>query len=327
MRKNRVLLLIIFLFSVVFFLFNQKQPVHADYYQCMDYMTCWGLGDGGTTTGAPVDERFCGSCSGDDVVCCNVKSDTQDDSNVNIPVEGDDWLNDIFGEGINLNIPKPLGLWEEGEISILALGGVCLANGFVILFLVFIVAIGIGTLKWISSSGIQAKIESAQKWFKNAGMGFGVTILIFVGVNIATILMGVGHVFEMANEFAVCNGVNLYQWKQDNPDWDSGASTMYYCTTEALCKDAGGHAGSPDDCEAVVGHDCGMAPTRICTTPDDCDSRGGSIIGSGSCLAIGLDCVGGNECCSIPSMGYCCAHGNRAIPQCNPDSGWYVVTR
>lgn len=154
-------------------------------------------------------------------VCCDKVK--KEEEGVTIPVIGDSWLEEIFGsDGLKLNIPKPIKVWDvEGTASFWSI----LSWGFSVLwvlqFFAFIVAVVIGAIKWISSQGEPTKLEAAQKWMKNALMGFAATILIFVGVNFFTWMFGLGDIFDLAQNLAVCEGEVLYEWKRDNNQEDA----------------------------------------------------------------------------------------------------------
>ncbi len=142
---------------------------------------------------------------------CYCKSST-----VSIPVEGDKWLTkNLFGsESITLKILTPTK-FVSGETTIWVIIAMIISNLFVALFLVTIVAIVIGVLKWFASQGQEGKIESGQKWIRNAIMGFVATIVAFVLVNVGTYFIGVGNVFDLADNVSVCGDDVLYRYKQD----------------------------------------------------------------------------------------------------------------
>jgi len=165
-----------------------------------------------------VSSSFCGGCSSGDV-CCYL-----DEGGVDVLIDDKDWVGKLFGGSIRLRIFKPLSFWE-GDASVLTYIGVILANAFVILFIVFVVAVGIGTLKMVSSQGDSGKYESAKKWFTNAVTGVVAVVVVFVVVNLGTALFGLGNVFDLAQNFAVCDGVSLIQWKKDNSMLDASDCT------------------------------------------------------------------------------------------------------
>ncbi|MDD3646916.1 MAG: hypothetical protein PHS44_00240 [Candidatus Dojkabacteria bacterium] len=132
-----------------------------------------------------------------------------------VPGEGD-LFDEIFGPGgsIRLNILKPLNYWE-GDTSIWVILSVILSNLFVILFIVLIFAIAIGAIRMVGSQGSDTKLQSASKWFKNALIGFAATIIMFILVNVVTFFLGIGTVFSLAQNLAVCNGETLFEHKRD----------------------------------------------------------------------------------------------------------------
>ncbi len=155
------------------------------------------------------------------------------DDGVTVPVEGD-WVQEIFGEdGLQLNILKPINFFGiEGTASIWSILAMVFELTWPILFLAFLVMVAIGVIKWISSGGEQAKVESAQKTVKNAAYGFIATALLFVVVNIATWWLGIGDIFKLAQNLAVCNGIVLYEFKRDDL---GGVDADVSCT----CTDSG----------------------------------------------------------------------------------------
>lgn len=153
--------------------------------------------------------------------CCCIGRKPDDGSggdSVTIPIVGDDWLKEIFGEGgLELNILKPKNFFGiEGTASIWSILAMIFAMIWPILFVAFIASIAIGVIRWISSEGVQVKLESAQKTVRNAVFGFIATVLVFAGVNIATWWLGIGNIFQLAQNLAVCGDVVLYEYKRDH---------------------------------------------------------------------------------------------------------------
>ncbi len=155
---------------------------------------------------------------GDEVIVC---IETDEDGKC-IDPSGDSWIKEVFGESLILNILKPKNYWE-GETGIFSLLSMILANGFVILFLATIFAIGYGLIKLIGSEGDQSKLDSAKKWIKNSVIGFAVVLIAFVGVNVLTFMLDVGSVFDLAENMRVCGKgekrkVLFMYKKEDKPE-------------------------------------------------------------------------------------------------------------
>lgn len=157
-----------------------------------------------------------GTNASDQVEVC---IETDADGNCIKPA-GDSWLQDVFGESLTLDIFRSSNYWE-GETGVFVLLAVLLGNGFIVLFIATIGAIGIGVFKLISSAGDQAKLDNAKKWVTNAVKGFAVVLIAFIGVNIVTYILGVGNVFKLAENLRVCDNTALIEWKRENDklDW------------------------------------------------------------------------------------------------------------
>jgi hypothetical protein len=143
------------------------------------------------------------------------------DDDVTIPTEGDSWIEEVFGsEGLKLNILKPLTFWElEGTASIWSIAGYLFSFLTMILFVSCLVAVGIGIAKMMSSGGEEGKLQSGKKWATNAAMGVVSVIVIFIVANFITWLLGVGNIFNLAQNVAVCgegaNSTALYEYKKE----------------------------------------------------------------------------------------------------------------
>lgn len=176
------------------------------------------------------------ACSGGNVCCCLPK---EGGVTIDVPEDDTGWIQKLFGDSIKLDIFKPFNLWE-GEGTIFSYVAMIISNGFVLLFILFIIAVAVGTLKMISSQGDSGKFESAKKWFTNAVTGMVVTMVIFVVLNIGTALLGFGNIFRLASEFSVCDGKALYQYKKDrfealnieNKQYPN-LTLLYDCTCES----------------------------------------------------------------------------------------------
>lgn len=168
------------------------------------------------------------------------------DEGVGVDVGGD-WAKEVFGDTITLNIMKPINFWDmEGVASIGSIIGFLFSLVTLILFVGFLFAIGIGIIKWISSQGNEAKIQSAQKWLKNAVMGFVAVIGVFLIANFITVAVGIGSVLDMGQNLASCNDVLLYKYKEDNPNQPEGC--VWKCNGGWRCvvpeeSKAGDHPG------------------------------------------------------------------------------------
>jgi len=153
-----------------------------------------------------------------------------DDEQVHIPTAENDFIKKVFGEGLNLDILKPLNFWDmEGTASIWSLLATLFSIAFPILYIAFVASVLIGAMKWISSQGKEAQLQSAQKWIKNAVLGFVGTTVVFIAVNVITWWLGVGSIFNLAQNLAVCEKQVLYEFKQSNPEY---YGSDYYCTCE-----------------------------------------------------------------------------------------------
>ncbi|MFC1780498.1 hypothetical protein ACFLY9_02290 [Patescibacteria group bacterium] len=152
-----------------------------------------------------------------------------------VPTEGDSWLDEVFGEGgLNLNIMKPLAFWDmEGTASIWSIAAMILNLIWPVLFIAFIVAVLVGVMKWMSSQGDETKLQSARKWIQNAIIGFVATGMIFVGANVATWWLGLGSVFSLSQNLAVCGDDVLYEYKK-NTFGDAGADVECTCSEGAI---------------------------------------------------------------------------------------------
>lgn len=242
-KKKLVFLLLV---VVSFFSFGPMGSVVHAAYNCMAAGLCHG---GGTI----VADYYCDGCPTGQVCCYD-----EEKGDVTVKSDSDLWEK-IFGtDSLLLNIFQPSNLWE-GHATVLTYVGVLISAGFIILFLATIFAILIGALKWVSSQGVQEKIISAQKWMKNAIIGFFSTGAVFILVNIITFFFGIGNIFEMAENFSVCDGQTLYEWKQDNPGW--GTSTT--CMPDYECEAAGGSIGA--SCGPAGLFECTQSKTPTCT--------------------------------------------------------------
>lgn len=149
---------------------------------------------------------------------------------VSIEVEDESWLKEVFGDSLKLNIFNPTGdlFSSKAEVTVWVVAALLVEIAFYILFIVMIVAILIGVIKWISSQGKEDKLVGAQKWVKNPLIAFGATIGMFLLINIITWFMGAGSIFTLAENLSVCGDEVLYQYKQD-----AGLTGDYYCTCNA----------------------------------------------------------------------------------------------
>ncbi|MBU0975519.1 MAG: hypothetical protein ABIE03_07825 [Patescibacteria group bacterium] len=158
----------------------------------------------------------------------SVAASNNDD--VLVPGEGD-LFDEIFGSGgsIRLKILKPLNYWE-GDTSIWVILAVVLSNLFIVLFLALIFAIGIGAMRLVSSQGNEGRLQSASKWLKNAVVGFAVTIIMFIVINLVTFFLGIGSVFSLAQNLAVCHGETLFEHKGDIDESTLPDGCTWECT-------------------------------------------------------------------------------------------------
>jgi heme/copper-type cytochrome/quinol oxidase subunit 2 len=139
-----------------------------------------------------------------------------DDGGVTVPVEGSDWVKDLFGGDLKLRIMSPTNfMGMEGTASIWSIIAYVYSFITIILFLGFLFAIAIGAIKWISSQGQEGKVQSAQKWIRNAVMGFVAVIVVFIIVNFISYILGIGSIFEVGQNLAVCEGKVLYEYKEE----------------------------------------------------------------------------------------------------------------
>jgi hypothetical protein len=161
------------------------------------------------------------------------QTEEEDDVVIIETEDDDDFLNEVFGEdNIILKIFKPMNYWE-GQAGIWAIGAYVFSVGFTVLFIAFIVAILIGVIKWQSSQGAEDQVRAAQKWIKNAVIGFLSTIAVFAGVNVVTWWLGIGSVYNLAENLVTCKdfegkAVVLYEYK----DRENKLEGNYDCTCE-----------------------------------------------------------------------------------------------
>ena len=122
----------------------------------------------------------------------------------------------IFGGKIDLDIFNPTklkgeaGFWSLAAFSIQVLSPVS--------FIVAFGAAGIGAMKMSQSQGDSGKMESAKKWFVNGVLGIAATIVVLLAVNLVTTILGVGNIFNMAENLSVCGNKPLYEVKKNGPD-------------------------------------------------------------------------------------------------------------
>ncbi|MBN2015418.1 hypothetical protein JW766_01160 [Candidatus Dojkabacteria bacterium] len=201
--KRITFIIIITLFLVVGAF--QPRVAEAGYYGCRYESQC----------DVPADSSLCEPCASGQV-CCEI-STQKSEGEVIIPVDGDDWLEKVFGSGgLVLNILKPVNFWSmEGTASIWSIIAFLYTFFTAILFVAFIVAIGIGAIRWMSSMGEETKVQSARKWVSNAFKGLMVVVVVFIGVSVVTWLIGVGSVFDLAQNLAVCGDHVQYESKTD----------------------------------------------------------------------------------------------------------------
>lgn len=192
--------------TVVLLGFVAKSPVYAQ--GCTTASDCI---DSGGTVG-----DYCYRLNEVTYYQCERNGDGNGDSEgVGIDVEGS-WAQDVFGDALELNIMKPLNFWNmEGTASIWSLVAFLYSFITIVLFVGFLFAVGIGALKWISSQGQEAQVQSAQKWMKNAVMGLAAIIIVFIIVSFISLFFGIGSIFEMGQNLAVCGDSTLYEYKNE----------------------------------------------------------------------------------------------------------------
>jgi len=148
--------------------------------------------------------------------------------NVSIFSEGAEWL---FGEeGLTLNILKPSTLMKmEGTASFWSLVAYISSVLWWFVLVAFFFAVGIGAIRWISSQGQEAGLQSAKKWMVNAVVGFSATIVVFLIASFITWLIGIGGVFDLPQNLAVCgigdNKQVLFEWKKEHDMLDATECT------------------------------------------------------------------------------------------------------
>lgn len=152
---------------------------------------------------------------------------TEKGTGYNVPTgkEGD-WVSEVLGPvSISLRIFNAL----EGKATLWSLIAWGFSIAFPILFLAFIAAVAIGGIKWMSSGGNETKLQSAQKWIKNAVIGFLAVGVVFILANVITWWLGFGNMFDLAQNLATCNNTVLFEYKRQtygNIDVD------YVCSCE-----------------------------------------------------------------------------------------------
>lgn len=195
------LVLLMGIFSIV-----GKTRVYADE-KCMKATDCPSMADGASCICYGNDPTCVCTGMGSDYCDCSYKED------ISIPGSGD-WFEKVFGgSGIALYVFDPTNV--QGEATFWTFAGWGISVLFVVLFIAAIAAIAIGTIKMASSGGEQSKLESGKKWFKNAVIGFAAAAAFFVVTNIALYVLGLGNIFDLAQNFAVCGDKPLYQYKNE----------------------------------------------------------------------------------------------------------------
>jgi hypothetical protein len=142
---------------------------------------------------------------------------------------GEGFVRDVFGNaGLVLNIFRPFNL--GGHVTIYSLAALILEYAFPLLFLAFIVVVGIGGIKWISSQGNDTKVQNASKWLKNGVIGFLSTVFVFVGVNLITWFVGIGSVYHLAENLVVCEDNTGKLETMFDHKRNEGLGAEYSCT-------------------------------------------------------------------------------------------------
>lgn len=202
---------IIFLIIFFIFLLNFRISVQA---------AC--ICKGGAHDGECVDDAECEAEYGKCGLAC--RKEEPDEGGLSIFSEGAEWL---FGdEGLTLNILKPSKLMKmEGTASFWSLVAYISSVLWWFVLVVFFFAVGIGAIRWISSQGQEAQLQSAKKWMVNAVTGFTATIVVFLIANFITWLIGIGGVFDLPQNLAVCgegdNKQVLFEWKKEHDMLDA----------------------------------------------------------------------------------------------------------
>jgi len=212
--RHKILLSLVFIFGLFFVI---SDDIYAKV-ECIDRFDC--------------ESYYRGTCIGyncegveDNCLCkytvpdTNLDNNSETDENDQVVINTDgDWLDKIFPDGsISLNIFNPSKF--EGQASFWSLVGWFISLLFPIAFLASIAFIAIGTIKYVSSNGEDAKVQSARKYIKNAVLGFVSTIVFFIGANLILIIFGFGNLFDFAQNVAVCEDKALYEYKRDNPTY------------------------------------------------------------------------------------------------------------
>ncbi len=209
---------ILILIVLSIFLFNLRISVQA---------ACICIG--GAHDGKCVDDEECEAEYGKCGLAC--RKEEPDEGGVNIFSEGAEWL---FGdEGLTLSILKPSRLMKmEGTASFWSLVAYISSVLWWFVLVAFFFAVGIGAIRWISSQGQEAKLQSAKKWLVNAVVGFSATIAVFLIANFITWLIGIGGVFDLAKNLAVCGEGDdkevLFEWKKEHDMMDATDCTCNY---------------------------------------------------------------------------------------------------